>query len=225
MDWRYTEAEMARADGHAVYLARTESDLLRMEELWRAVYGRELGWLRPEAKAMYVDEYHAHSTYLLAVVEDNVVGTIRMVRDSVRGLPVERFVSIDKIRGEGDRRLMECQRLMLLPEYRNKRMPRMPFGVVAAMFKGCLHWCVRSEVTHVVADLFANTPTTPMASLQALGFVETGLSFVDTELDEPDVSVALLLRIGELFSRCYRSDSAFYRYLISPDDVVDVYEG
>ena len=62
-----------------------------------------------------------------------------------------------------------------------------------------------------------------MRTLLSMGFTETGLEFVDTELNEPDRSVALLLQVGELFSRSFRSDAPFYRYLMSYDEVVDVY--
>ncbi len=68
-----------------------------------------------------------------------------------------------------------------------------------------------------------STATTPMAPLLALGFTETGIEFVDTELAEPDESVALLLEVGELFSRPFRSSNPFYRYLMTPCGVVDVY--
>jgi N-acyl-L-homoserine lactone synthetase len=222
MDWRFVPTRRA-ANGYSVHPAQTDSDFRHVDAVWRAVYGREFGWLRIDAGVLHEDRYHAQSIYLLGVVENEVVGTMRLVRDSHDGLPVEQFVSIDKIRADGNRSLIECQRLMILAEHRNHRLPQMPFGVLAALVKGCLHWCIRNGVTHIVADLFAGTATTPIGPLIALGFTETGLEFVDTELDEPDRSVALLLEVGELFSRSFRSDSAFYRYLMTPDEVTNVY--
>jgi N-acyl-L-homoserine lactone synthetase len=223
MDWGFVPTRKARVNGYSVYPAETDSDFRLVDDVWRTVYGREFGWLPTDAVGLHQDRYHPHSVYLLAAVEDEVVGTMRLVRDSPEGLPVEQFVSIEKVRADGNRLLIECQRLMILAEHRNRRLPQMPYGVLAALVKGCLHWCIRNGVTHIVADLFASTATTPMAPLLALGFTETGLEFVDTELDEPDRSVALLLEVGELFSRSFRSDSAFYRYLMTPDEVTDVY--
>ena len=221
MDWRFVETTRPRGSGAAIYRAETEADFVNIDGLWRAVYGQEWGWLTPDSGALHTDRFHPHSTYLLAATDGKVVGTMRLVVDSAEALPVEQFVSIDKLRG--DRRLIECQRLMVLSGYRNRRWPDMPFGVLGALVKGCLHWSIRNSVSHIVADLFVNTPTTPMGSLLALGFTETGLEFTDTELAEPDRSVALLLEVGELFSRCFRCDSPFYRYLMDRDRTVDVY--
>lgn len=224
MDWQFTPKQKMAVNGHLVWSAKGPADLSDVDDLWRAIYGRELGWLAPNGKSLHNDRFHAHSVYLLARVDGQTVGTMRLVRDSAEGLPVEQFVPIEKLRGDGDRRLIECQRLMILPEYRNQRRPDMPYGVLAALVKGCLHWSLRNAVTHVVADLFLNTPTTPMAQLKALGFVDTGLEFVDTELTEPDRSAALLLTVGDLFARAYVSDQSFYRYLMASDEIIDVYE-
>ncbi|WP_233606686.1 GNAT family N-acyltransferase [Micromonospora sp. Llam0] len=223
MNWRFDPVQKIRSNEAAIYLASSLSDLHEVDRLWREVYGRELGWLHADKGTLYGDRYHPHSVYLLATVGGSVVGTMRLVRDAQQGLPVEQFVPIDKIRAEPGRRLVECQRLMILEAYRNQRLSRMPFGILAALVKGCLHWCIQNDVSHVVADLFTGTQTTPLSPLLALGFTETGLEFIDTQLNEPDRSIALLLHIGELFSRSFRSDSAFYRYLMAPDDAIDVY--
>lgn len=223
MDWRFVDQTPGVVDGFAVRKAAGDSDLDEVDKLWRAVYGDECGWLATDASALHKDRFHPHSVYLLASAEGKVVGTMRLVLDSDERLPVEQFVDIERLRGHGDRRLIECQRLMILPDLRNKRFPSMPFGVLAVLVKGCLHWCLQNGISHIVADLFLNTATTPMAPLLALGFTETGLEFVDTELDEPDRSVALLLDVGELFSRPFRCDNPFYRYLMAPDEIVDVY--
>lgn len=224
MDWRFTPAPKPESSPTGVYPAVSQSDFQQVEQLWRTVYGREFGWLAAGAGGhLHADRYHPHSVYLLARVGGSPVGTMRLVRDSEAGLPVEQFVGIDKIRGSGDPRLIECQRLMVLPDRRNQRIEGMPYGVLAALVKGCLHWCLDNAYSHVVADLFVSTPTTPRAPLLALGFVETGLEFVDTELAEAGRSVALQLRIGELFSRAYRGGSDFYRYLMAPDPAIDVY--
>jgi N-acyl-L-homoserine lactone synthetase len=223
MDWRFLPTPRPAIHGTGVYPAESRSDFDHVEELWRAVYGRELGWLPADAAALHADRFHPHSVYLLAQVDGEVVGTMRLVRDSDAGLPVEQFVSIEKIRDAATPRLIECQRLMIMPDQRNQRLAEMPFGVLGALVKGCLHWCLANGYSHIVADLFVDTPTTPTAPLLALGFTETGLEFVDTELAEPDRSTALLLQVGELFSRAYRCASDFYHYLIAPDPAVDVY--
>jgi len=205
-----------------VYKAATEDDFEAVDAIWNAVYGAECGWLKPADGLRHKDRYHTYSTYLLAKVAGRPVGTMRLVADSPESLPIEQFVSIAELRG--DRRIIECQRLMVLADYRNKRWPELPYGVLGALVKACLHWCVVNGVTHILADLFLNTKTTPLQSLMAIGFEETGKEFIDTELNEPDRSVALLLRVGELFSRPFRTTSPFYRYLMAYDDHVHVYD-
>jgi N-acyl-L-homoserine lactone synthetase len=222
VDWRFVADCSQRPGGSGVYLA-AESDFDDVDAVWREVYGRECEWLPADAPALHKDQYHQHSTYLLAGLDGRAVGTMRLVSDSAMGLPVEQFATIDKLRDDGRRRLVECQRLMVIKEYRDRRLPGMPYGAFAALIKGGLHWCLRNGYTHIVADLFVNTATTPMTSLLALGFTETGIEFVDSELTEPDVSVALILEAGELFSRPFRSSNPFYRYLMEPDPEVAVY--
>ncbi|ROO86430.1 acetyltransferase (GNAT) family protein [Actinocorallia herbida] len=190
--------------------------------LWNAVYGTEFGWLPPGGGPCHKDRYDDHSTYLMVRVGHQVVGTMRLVADSADGLPVEQFVNIDELRPPG-RRLIECQRLMILEEHRNQRYPNLPYGVLGGLVKACVHWCVRKGITHILADLFTETPTTPIGPLKALGFTETGKEFIDTELQQAGTSVALLLDVGELFSRPFRTTNPFYRYLMEYDEIVDVY--
>ncbi|MDI2132414.1 N-acyl amino acid synthase FeeM domain-containing protein [Yinghuangia seranimata] len=205
----------------SVYRAASDADFVAIDGLWADVYGAEFGWLPSGTGPAYKDRYHENATYLLARVEHQVVGTMRLVADSAGGLPIEQFVGIDDIRP--GRRLIECQRLMILPEFRNRRFPEFPQGVLAGLVKGCIHWCLANGVTHILADLFTQTATTPIGPLRALGFEETGKEFVDTELSQAGSSVALLLRTGELFSRTFRTASPFYRYLMEYDEFVDVY--
>ncbi|HEY6794527.1 MAG TPA: GNAT family N-acyltransferase [Kineosporiaceae bacterium] len=224
MVWRFVDAPVSGQINSGVYLAQTQDDFDGVNLVCDDVYGRECGWLGPDAIPLTKDPYHASSTYLVAADAGRLVGIMRLVADSAQGLPVEQFASVDPLRGApGSRRLIECQRLMVLNAYRNVRLEAFPYGVFAGLVKGCLHWCLTHGWTHIVADLFLNTATTPMTTLLAIGFEDTGIEFVDTELAEPDRSVALLLRVGELFSRTFRSNSPFYRYLIERDPTVRVY--
>jgi N-acyl-L-homoserine lactone synthetase len=220
--WEFVEEPKVKDGPYRIYRAVYPVDFEAVNELWTDVYGRELGWLPPNASLGHRDRYHPHSTYLMAMAEGQVVGTMRLVSDSPVGLPIEQFVSISDLR-EPDRRLIECQRLMIRDTYRNKRWPELPFGVFAALAKACIHWCVLNGSTHIIADVFSGTQTTPIAPLLALGFEHTGKEFVDTELDEPDKSLALLLAVGELFSRPFRTRSPFYRYLMEYDELLDIY--
>ncbi|MFF4032758.1 GNAT family N-acyltransferase [Streptomyces sviceus] len=220
--WEFREEPKDADQPFFLYIASTEADFEAVDALWEAVYGEECGWLPAAEGPRHKDRYDAQSTYLLVRAEGRVVGTMRLVEDGSGGLPIEQFVSIDDLRGPR-RRLIECQRLMILPEYRNRRYDLMPYGVLAALVKGCIHWCVVHNATHIVADLFTETATTPIAPLVALGFEETGKEFIDTELEGSGRSIALLLRVAELFSRPFRTSASFYRYLIEYDSTVDVY--
>lgn len=220
--WEFLEEPKVTDGPYRIYKAVYPVDFDGVTGLWNDVYGRELGWLSSDRSLGHRDKYHPHSTYLMAMAEGDVAGTMRLVSDSPMGLPVEQFVSISDLR-EPDRRLIECQRLMIRHDYRNRRWPEFPFGVFAALAKACIHWCVLDGATHIIADVFSGTDTTPVAPLLALGFEETGKEFIDTELDEPDRSLALLLPVAELFSRPFRTRSPFYRYLMEYDELVDIY--
>jgi N-acyl amino acid synthase FeeM len=218
--WQFTEQPRSLGD-YRVHRAGSERDLAAVDSLWNAVYGDECGWLKPADGPRYLDRFHPHSTYLVAWVADEPVGTMRLVADSPAGLPIEQFASISELRG--NRALVECQRLMILQEFRNRRWQQLPYGVLGALFKACLHWCITNSLSHIVADCFTATKTTPIGILKNLGFEDTGKVFIDTELDEPGESIALILKVGELFSRPFRTDSPFFRYLMEYDEYIDVY--
>ncbi|GAB2830109.1 hypothetical protein GCM10022221_30980 [Actinocorallia aurea] len=220
--WEFTEQAKDPLSEQRIYLAEDDADLAAVDMLWNAVYGAEFGWLPPEGGPRHKDRYDDHSTYLMARVENRVVGTMRLVTDSAAGLPVEQFADIAELRAPG-RRLIECQRLMILADHRNQRFAHLPYGVLGGLVKGCLHWCLRNGTTHILADLFTETKTTPIGPLRALGFTDTGKEFIDTELQQAGTSVALLLDTGELFSRPFRTTHPFYRYLMEYDEIVDVY--
>jgi hypothetical protein len=220
--WRFIERSVNRDAACCIYKAATEDDFAAVDRLWNTVYGREFAWLMPADGPRHKDRYDAHSVYLLARAEGRAVGTMRLVRDSAEGLPIEQFIAISDLRD--GKRLIECQRLMVLAEYRNRRWPELPYGVFGGLIKAGLHWCITNDYSHILADLFLSTKTTPLTALRSLGFEETGKEFVDTELAEPGRSVALLLRVGELFSRPFRMDSPGYRYLMEYDESVRVYD-
>lgn len=219
--WQFAEKIRQVNDRYYVSRASAEQDLEAVDFLWNAVYGDECGWLGPTTGPRYLDRYHAHSTYLVARAEGRPAGTMRLVVDSAEGLPIEQFADISDLRG--NRMLVECQRLMILQEFRNRQWRELPYGVLGALFKACLHWCLANSLTHVIADLFTSTKTTPMSVLLGMGFEETGKEFIDTELDEAGTSVALILKLGELFSRSFRTENPFYRYLAEYDENIDVY--
>ncbi|GAA3854492.1 hypothetical protein GCM10022243_20010 [Saccharothrix violaceirubra] len=220
MGWKFVEPSKDPRRPLRIYRATTAEHLDRVDLLWKEVYGRECGWLAAGAGTPRTDGFHPHSVYLLADVDGETVGTMRLVRDSPeQGLPVGRFLPVADLKGPVT---LECQRLMVLAEHRRRRWPELPFGVLAALIKACLHWCVRTDVTHVLADVFLDTATTPMAPLVELGFAETGRTFVDTELHEPSKSTVLVMRINELVSRSFRADNPFYRYLMDFDPIIDL---
>jgi hypothetical protein len=202
----------------SVWVATSEEELAEVDGLWRDVYGRERHWLDPEQHGeLYRDRYHAHSTYLVASADDRAIGTMRLVSNSDERLPVQQFMSPDALTRR--MRVIECQRLMVRADYRKRRDERTcPFGVFASLIKATLHHCLRNRVTHVVADLFTDTDTTPMGQLGALGFRQLGEPFVDFELSEKSTSVALMLEIADLLSAAFRHKEPFHRYLVTPDD-------
>lgn len=136
---------------------------------------------------------------------------MRLVHDSPIGLPIEQFVDVSDLKR--GRKVIECQRLMVLSEYRTYRDRVLPFGAFGALVKSTVHHCLEQQRDHIIADCFLNTPTTPIRQLKGIGFVETGRTFTDHELAESGESTALLLKMETLHQLIRAAETDYFRYL------------
>ncbi len=194
-----------------VWFARTGEELDGADRICEAIYGTELGWLSRGEELLTRDKYHPHARYLLAWAGGIPVGLMRIVADSSVGLPVESFIDVSDFKCPHGS--IECQRLMVLSQYRSFRCRHFPFGVFGALLKAAIQYCCSSDVRQILADLFLATKTTPLKRLCKLGFVETGLTFHDNELGVEGLSTVLVATPSILRDTIARSEGRFPRYL------------
>jgi N-acyl amino acid synthase FeeM len=150
------------------------------------------------------------------------VGTLRIVLDSKIGLPIEQFFMLGPLKET--QRFAESQRLMVSPAFRSHKLDGAPYGMWAGLIKACVHYCFMHKISCVLADVFTNSSNSPMVEkFEKIGFSQIGCSFQDTELDAPGSSLAMLLTLSQLLSRAYSSRNPFFRYLIEFDPAFDFY--
>jgi len=201
------------------------NDFKAVNQLWQKVYVEELSWLssvpsQNKHDVLCEDVYHPHSTYILAKIGDSVIGTLRLVFDSdSAGLPVEQFFPLDILKDDKGSTI-EAHRLMLSPEYRKTRLSEAPFGISASLLKAGFHYCFQKKVSRIFIDAFVDTPTTPIKTFKSIGFKEIGCPFVDSELSESSLSVAMVIDVMQLLSTTYSGKSKLLRYIFSPDSAI-----
>lgn len=197
-----------------VVVARSPWDAIDITAISRAVYVDECGWMSSEESLQFRDRYTSVSFCLLVRVDSRPVGLMRIVRNSPLGLPVERFVDI---RAHIEGRAIECQRLMVVKNYRRMQMPAAPFGIFGALIKATFYYCLKEAIDTIIADVFVDTPTTPIRQLKRLGFRATNLLFRDTELADSSDSTVYSLHMGDLVKNIYAERNPLHDYLISPE--------
>jgi len=210
-------------DGLVRYcIAGSPAEFDMIDHLWREVYVEERKWLSPQAKNIFADKYHPHSAYLLALMNERPIGTVRIVLDSAIGLPIEQFFVLGPLKES--QRFAESQRLIVSPTFRKRKVKGAPYGMWAALIKACVHYCFLNKVSCVLADVFTDAANLPMVEkFERIGFHKIGCPFQDTELDAPGSSIAMLLTLPQLLSRVYTSPSPFFEYLLQYDPTFSFY--
>ncbi|MEL7488193.1 MAG: hypothetical protein AAGJ87_13365, partial [Pseudomonadota bacterium] len=190
--------------------------LMSIHKLWRTVYSNELGWLN-SADELQADAYHDYSTYFL-IEQTNEIGlptplaTARVVSDSPCGLPIERFMPLGPLK-EG-RKIIETQKLMVLPEYRSRRFQQAPLGLMALIMQRVMRFAVTQNASMIIADVFNDPQISPIGPLKQIGFQKIGAPFVDTELAAPIESVAMGISRSMFLNKLFTDDNlAMLKYL------------
>ena len=203
-------------------VAASPAEFEMVDYLWREVYVEERRWLPPKTKNIFADKYHPHSAYLLALKNETPIGTLRIVLDSEVGLPIEQFFVLGPLKES--QKFAESQRLIVTPNYRNRKVKGAPYGMWAALIKASVHYCFLHRVSYVLADCFTDAANLPMVKkFERIGFHKIGCPFQDTELDAPGTSIAMLLTLSQLLSRVYTSPSPFFEYLLQFDPAFTFY--
>jgi GNAT superfamily N-acetyltransferase len=128
-----------------------------------AVYVRETGAIDAvtDLAGMY-DRYDPHSTFFLAEDALGPAGTVKVVRDSVLGLPADMIADLADLRGRG--RLAEVGHLLTMPRVRGQEVG------LGLMRLACIHAVRACRATHVVGTLLTDSRGTLGAFYRDLGF-------------------------------------------------------
>lgn len=204
-------------------IASTPEDFEQVNNLWKEVYVNELSWLSSQERCLFEDAYHPHSVYILARIDNQPAGTMRLVFDSPEGLPLEKFCSLGLLK-KHNQRSIEAQRLMVSPLFRQvKRSSIAPFGIFSSIIKAGFHYCFINDVSHIFVDAFLDTPTTPIKTFKTIGFEEIGSPFMDTDLSDSSKSIAMVIDTVKLLSKSYRKQGKFFSYLLNFDPNFNFY--
>lgn len=94
------------------------------------------------------DRYDRTSRYILAMLDGEPVGTVKVIGDSPAGLPCGEHVDIERLRAH--HRTAEVGHLLTVPAVRQRR-------IGMGLMRQALVHAVRSlGATHILADFFAN---------------------------------------------------------------------
>ncbi len=110
------------------------------------VYVEEFGFERPEDHpgGLEIDPWDPHSIHFVCLYHGEIIGTLRLVLDSVLGLPVTQAVAIDI---QAPSSSAEISRLAVTREFRQREKadPIITLGLYQAMYheskrRGITHW-------------------------------------------------------------------------------------
>ncbi|MBY0472431.1 hypothetical protein K2X30_14800 [bacterium] len=101
-------------------IAETEDEISQALTILHRAYVQE-GLMDPHPSGMRVTLYHAlpTTTILIAKRNDEVLGTLTMIRDNPIGLPGEGLMNLERLRNEGHQ-IAEVSALAIQPRYRGR---------------------------------------------------------------------------------------------------------
>lgn len=203
------------ADSVVTRIAETDLDMAGVTSLWRDVYGAEFGWLDNGADPR-MDGFHHRSTYYVSWLNDAFpIGTMRIVGAQQPGFHITDAVDVREL-SLRQPKVVEVQRLMVRPEYRDKRFSGAPFGVYGCMVKACLHHAISHGVDAILADCHRDMAVSPLKSMKQMGFRETGDTYVDSM--NGLVCVILTIDTKTWLRNIYNEQNKFNRYLLDVGD-------
>lgn len=192
-------------------LAKFDRHIAAVMELWRDVYGAEFGWLDAQVDPRS-DGFHERSTYYVSLIDGAYpVGTMRIVDALPSGFHITDAVEVAMLSARQPK-VVEVQRLMVRPEFRDKRLPGAPFGIYGCMVKACLHHAIAHGVDTILADCHRDIKISPLKSMKTMGFKETGETYIDSM--NGLVCTILTIDTKTWLRNIYGDQNAFNRYLL-----------
>ena len=133
--------------GMIVKIAEADAALAAVHRINRRVYAEELGQDPTRADGRLVDRFHGDNTYIIALVDDEVVGMMALTmpgrRFSLEDAPIDRAL-IDAKRASA----AEMRRLAVLPEHRGS-------GCFLRILDFCCGYLVRRGIRHAFISAIA----------------------------------------------------------------------
>lgn len=120
-------------------VVRVAADPGELNAVYRLRYDAYLlkGYISPDPSGMKRDDWEElpHTMHFVALVQDKVVGAVRLVLDSQSGLPMEREFAreIGLLKAQG-RKVAEASTLVVTPDYPNSG-PRVWLGLSRAVWQ------------------------------------------------------------------------------------------
>lgn len=179
-------------------LAESTADKEILLSLRDTVYVQDQGRLADSHDmAATFDRFDAQAVYILAEQNGEPVGTVKVITDSLAGLPCEDMVDISVVRGAvGDgTRLIEIGHLMTVPSVRNQEVG------MALMRQALVYAVLRHGATHVLGDFFADEKGGLRSFYRIIGFHAVGGSYVDSRFQGAPLSVVGALDLAGAAAR------------------------
>ncbi|TRD14166.1 GNAT family N-acetyltransferase [Palleronia caenipelagi] len=161
--------------------------------VWEAVYRDELGWAGDINDSFINDSFQPSSVHILAYVDGNAAGTIRIAYPFESKLPAEQKTNQPTLL-HGEVSKAELTRVMVRKEFRKKVYPDYPEGLFHKLMQTAISHCRNKEITLVAMDVrVPGSSNSIFNSAVALGFRPTGITYPDPlGSDYPDCTTVIL---------------------------------
>ncbi|WP_020124638.1 hypothetical protein [Streptomyces canus] len=204
MDFTFIASKRDPGRDCFVYTAQSDLDMLSIESL-RGRRPRDRFGLSSAAPAQ--DALAAH---MLVMVEGELVACAELVAYSPLGLPLTEWPELQSVLRHS-RRLVQCRRPVVRPEFAEAPLAELPFGALGGLFKGSLQWAVSHDVGDVAVELADRRATDRLAEHGFLPVEGSGT---------PDGPLTYRLNVSRLAARGFRAGHSFYCYLLEYDESV-----
>jgi N-acyl-L-homoserine lactone synthetase len=187
------------------------SDLESLYRFRHDIYVEQLGWLPPSRDGLVRDDFD-DLAYNYAAFDDegSVVGSVRVVPDSERGLPLERYAPLNGYRA--GKILVETCRLAVHPDSHNTRL-----GVL--LMTAGFQRSAMLGATHGVVDVAVETDS--LRLYEKIGFVRVGDEYVDNHHLGNLRSVTMGHAVADVYRVWPSEKPALYRLFTSVDVCID----
>lgn len=150
-----------------------------LEALFRfrhRMYTEHLGWLPPRSDGLLVDPFDEDADNYSALDDhEAVIGSVRVVLDSPRGLPLEKCAPLNGYR-DGRKTIAEICRLAVDPRYAGSRLG-------ALLMKAGYERARMLGATHIALDTYVADETGTQRLYEALGFAPVTARYHDASYD------------------------------------------